>query len=235
MLNLPLYHSTLAVHNAVPEKGNHTQLDEFKMQGALMDCPRVDSCTRCIYVPCSRRSGELDVGNVWVFRWDDNCLKIVKPLKCVTHVCSVAVNTTSTVFVCDDTSNYVYLVDVIEDIVLQTFTKPSPLEKYLIPHRVSALGGNVLVCYDENRLVLYRKSDRGRELEMKLRTVSSIATDGHANFLVISGSTIHVLDDRGNLCRIIHLDNINVTDCAVVQSELWMSRSFGRIRVMMSP
>ncbi len=180
--------------------------------------PRVDESTGHVYLPCTK--------GVQVFSYEDNKLTTVREtLKCVSPVRSVCVHSPTTLIVCDYSS--LYLISVTKDKVIRKFRKPAVGGR---PYSLSVLGESLLVCYDEDTLVMHHTEDaspaRKLHTQEALKKISGINTDGHSSFLVTSHDYVYVLDHMGNMnYRIpaaVGLHN-RLQDCAIVQSELWVA------------
>ena len=214
---------------------DHTLLHTVLLRGAA-GCPRADSNTHTVYVPCR--------WHITVYRWQDGELFHLKTLSCVASAYSVAVGSVDHVFVCDVANRRVCLVNVSTDTVIRWLQRPDQAGSDP-PQHVAALDDTVLVCYGRKTLVTYRSDssnpDRVYEvlqIPKEMGEVTSMTTDGHSSFLVTYewSDSVFVLDGQGHFYHRIPTDGGEyLRDCAVVNSELWLAYyNPGQIAVMTS-
>lgn len=195
--------------------------------------PRVDHMTHHVYVPC------LEEG-VCVFQLENGRLVTVKKLLCVISAHTVAVHSSSSIFVGDRYNGSVFLVDTTLDTVIRKLSTPKPAEG-LRPYHMSAVGATLLVNYDRKILVLYRNDELTSAQVLQtpngLRKVSSVTSHGKSNFLVSDFHTaaVFVLDDK-RLCHTFNTaTDSKIWDCASVKSEVWFACYSGSIISMAPP
>ena len=195
--------------------------DTIILHDDFLTCrPRVNEHTGHVYLPCAIGVPVLGYeGNEWTI--------VRETLKCVGSVRSVAVHSPTTLIVCN--SHSLYLISVTKDKVIREFRRPAVRGE---PFSLSVLGESLLVCYNEETLVMHHTEDaspaRKLHTQEALKQISGINTDGHSSFLVTSHDYVYVLDRMGNMNYRIPAavgDNNWLQDCAVVQSELWVANN----------
>ncbi len=212
-------------------------MSSVELRDVEMIChPRVDNAHQ-VYVPC------WTAGIVTIFRYEGGRLQPARdPLTCVEAPTCLSFDAAGTLYVCDNASKFVCLVNVSTNTVIRRLDKPALVGDYK-PRRLSVLGRVVLVCYGANTLVIHNVDSPtpGQVLHTPegLREVSSITTGGHSNFVVTGkwpGSHyVYVLDRAGHLLYKVRPHGERVSgyvDCAVVQSQLWLGYTNGYIAVM---
>ncbi len=194
--------------------------------------PRVDRISRYIYVPCGR-------AGIQVFSCEDDGLRRVFTLTCVSCSTNVAVVSIDRLAVCDRDSGYVCLVNVGTNRVITSLQKPAQVTNGAAEY-VSVLGETGIVCYGENTLMTFKcRGDSlilGEVLQSRQerRTVTSITTDGVSNFVITDWfGSVFVLNDKLLIHKIDPLIP-RAQDCAVFQSELWVGDRDGVITVLKS-
>ncbi len=231
---------------SVNDQDTITLLDTLHMPD-LLDTPRVDRQSGRIYIACY---GD----GVFVVKYDGSKLLIVTTLRCVKDVTSLAVVSPDTLYVCDENSKTICLVDVIKDRVIQRLQKPLEVHQY-IDTCSAFLGDTLLVCHKlcsmtkspsksssfSTPLVIYRHgaSTPGKVISPPkgVSWVGGPTTDNHSNFLLIGGHplSVYVLDISGGLIHTIPIfAGSRLIDCTVVGEKLWVGCENGEIIVMSS-
>ncbi len=232
---------TLQVYN-VDNQDNITLLDTLHMPG--LKHPRVDHQSGRVYIPY-RGHGIL------VVKYDGSKLLRVRTMRCVQDVSSLAMVSPDTLYVCDNNSETVCLVDVTTDRVTQRLQRPQRVPQY--QDNYVAFLGETLLVYHKNpsrptlssrltmKLVIYRHgaSTPGKVIPnpQGMDLVNRLTTDNHSSFLLIHSfkRSVYVLDISGDVTHTIPI----ITDsepvaCTVVRGKLWVGCSNGDIIVMSS-
>ncbi len=230
---------TLQVYN-VDDQDTITLLDTLHWESRLLQ-PRVDHQSGRVYIPCP-------VDGVLVVKYDGSKLLIVKTLRCVRFVKSLAIVSSDTLYVWDEDENSksVCLVDVTKDTITQRLQTPRGVPHSLKPSYVSFLGETLLVCHGHSMststpLVIYQHgvSTTGKVISMSqgLDCVGGLTTDNHSSFLLTGGYpySVYVLDISGDVTHTIPIFRVSdPADCTVVGEELWIGNFDGEIIVMSS-
>ncbi len=238
-LELPRGKMHLCVYNIIPESTNLTLLDSVALNGSYCHL-HADSYSRSVYVPRVN-------GGVGIFCLKDDRLVNVRTLMCVPNTRGVAVSSRDIAFMCDADTKSVCKVSVSTDRVTRRLQAPDPVtSEGFVPTDVAVLGETALVSYFRGnehrhpRFVMFHTDDSptpGHVLEVPAGNgeLSNIKTDGHSSFLLSWGGFVHVLGERGNLRHKIHTYKLGrISDCAIINSQLWVGFFGGSIAVMSS-
>ncbi len=217
-----------------------TLLDRLKLEMSVLwysVSPRVDRHSQHVFVPC-RDSG------VTVVRLDRDRLVRKRTLTCVKDAVSVDVMSTDNAYVGDYDSESVHVVDIINDRITLTLEKPD-IGKDNLPHSLAVLGDSIMVAYGytDPTLVVYRHGSPAPVRVIPrpggLQELTVVSTDCHSlKFLLTDNVTnsVFVIDENGELHHRVNIDTESSTlsDCAVVNRQLWVGCYSGDIIMMSS-
>ncbi len=197
--------------------------------------PRVDGNSQTVFYVTGA-----PYRNVSVVSWKDNQLTPEGTLKCVGECYSVGVISPHTLCVCDKASGSVSVVDVTDDTVTASLSKPQKVRDKK-PDWTAVLGDSVVVGYEGDNLVVYENgvSSPGTMVTWPagLQYARGVSSDAVSRFLVCDSNSNALLrlDARGKLCDKINNDTYrNVQDCTVVDGKIWVGCDDGDI-VVLSP
>ncbi len=196
-------------------------------------CPHVDRLSQQVFVPCW--------GNgVTVARLDSERLEREGTLTCVRFTFSVDVMSPNTIFVCEASSDSVYVVDVRNDRLISRLETPDTVRGKM-PYRLSVLGDSVIVDYGDtvHTLVVYRHGGPARVIPHPggLKVVTPVSTDWQRHFLLTDygNKSVFVMDASGKLHHTVNIDTVSeLRDCAVINRKLWVGCGNGDIVIMSS-
>ncbi len=221
----------LAVYS-VTDQDTITILDTLGLEGQPAQ-PCIDCQSGRIYFSCYSRG-------IYLVRYDGSKLVPIATLWCVRQAVALAVVSPDSLYVCDDNSNTVCLVDVTQDRVKARLQNPVEVA-YSIPFTMAVLGDMVLLGYENDELVIHRHGvpTPGKLLPKPrgLKDISSLTTDHHSSFLLVDNqsNTLFVLDISGNLTHTISIPvSRHQQDCTVVGGQLWVGNFYGDITVLSS-
>ncbi len=208
-----------------------TLLDTVDLGVDTCTSPLVDGNTQRVYIPV------IDPYGVSVVSWDDTRLTKQSTLECVGECWSVGVISPHTLCACDETSNRVSVVNVTDNTVTATLSKPAEVIDET-PHRIAVAGNAILVLYGI-KLVVYKDgiSSPGTMVTPPagLNPVNCISSDGVSRFLVsnLKSKAVFILDMSGELCEKINIDTDDVVwDCTMGDGKLWVGYYTGEVNVM---
>ncbi len=217
------YSYSLAVYRVDYESGDIILLNRLELMSSVTpQCPRVEHHSQQVFVPC-RESG------VTVARLDGNRLVRERTLTCVSKAVSVGVMSPDTVYVCDEDTSSVCVVDVRDDRITSTLERLDTV-KGEWPRSVAVLSDSVMVGYTlDGPLVMYHHGSpapvRVIHRLAGLQNVTSISTFQH-HFLVTDWKTkcVFVIDVNGKLHHTVKIstDTTDIRDCTAVHRQLWV-------------
>ncbi len=237
------YIYSLAVYRILPsDSGDMTLLDRLQLweDGPWSGCPRVDSHSRRVFVPCPGTG-------VTVAHLDGERLVRERTLTCVKGAESVDVMSSNIIYVRDGSS--VHVVDVRGDKKMLTLERPETVKSYDRPYRLAVLCHCVMVSYGytERHLVVYSHGSPTPVSVIPcpegLDEVTAVSTDCQRHFLVIVSTTksdstsksMLVTHVNGKICHTVDiLTDRYIRDCAVINRQLWVGCLNGNIVIMSS-
>ncbi len=227
---------SLAVYQVHRDSGDITLLDRLELgegdQVLWYIHPRADRHSRRVFVPCR------DIG-VTVARLDGDRLVREMTLTSVKHPESVDVMSPDTVYVGDWHSDSVHAVDVKNDKITLTLTKPDTVKR--LPWRLKVLGDSVIVCYGYDTLVVYHHGSpapvRVIPCPGGLQFVSAVNCHSQDHLMLTDWKvkSVFVIGLSGDLRHTVNINpDSHPVDCVVVTRQLWVGCLNGDIIIMSS-
>ncbi len=219
----------LAVYS-VNYQENVTLLDTLDLE-EIRYRPCIDRQSGQIYFPCESRG-------IYVMRYDGSKLVTITTLRCVKSPDALAVVSPDALYVNDEDSETICLVDAARDRITTRLQVPGDYDLDMIA--IAVVGDRVLVVHGKG-LSIYRHGvttpDTTLPYPQGLESMGGLTTDHHSSFLLLDheSHTLFVLDISGNVTHTISIPgNRQPGDCTVVDGQLWVACENGKIIVMSS-